>query len=371
MMGTWKVPQTITVRARVDDDGVGERATIEHRISSGNYPVTAAIGKVTVTVTDPDVQGVTISANSFAIEEGEEDSYTVELDTQPVGGDLTVRVRVNNPNPGDLNATPSLTFNAATWNTPQMVTLAPVDDDIDDDGETVILTHTVTGADYAGVTAENVRVAIDDDNERGVTVSETTRTFTEGLTSTYTIVLDSQPLGQVTVDVVSNNQPKVTVDPPRLTFSPGNWSTPQTVTLDARHDFDVDDETARIMHTVAGSDYGSETATHVSVTIHDDDREGVTITPTRLRTVEGGTGVYYVVLETQPSVGQTVTIDIMDDSAQVRVTPAQLTFTRVTWADVRTVTVQSLTDADELNDIVNIRHFVYNYGMSRRQRRLR
>ena len=48
------------------------------------------------------------------------------------------------------------------------------------------------------------------------------------------------------------------VSPPRLTFIPDNWDTPQTVTLIAPHDDDVDDEKGiTITHVVDGSDYGA------------------------------------------------------------------------------------------------------------------
>ena len=115
---------------------------------------------------------------------------------------------------------------------------------------------------------------------------------------------------------------------------------------------------------VDGSDYGANNVTvdDVSVDIDDDDTESITITPTRLRFVEGRTAVYEVVLDTQPSVAQVVTITISDDSAQVRVTPRLLKFRRGNWNIAQRVTVQSLTDADELNDIVNITHMVDNYG---------
>ena len=44
------------------------------------------------------------------------------------------------------------------------------------------------------------------------------------------------------------------------------------------------------------------------------------------------------------------------------VTPDTLTFERDTWDIPQTVTVQSLTDEEELNDIVTITHMVSNYG---------
>ena len=325
--GAWGTPQTVTVESPVDPDAVDETAMITHAITSGNYAVTGTIGSVLVEVNDPDIQGVMITGNNFTIVEGATDSYTVVLNTQPVGGNV-VTVEVENLYTADLTATPSLTFNATNWGTAQTVTLAPVDDDIDDDSESFTLTHKVTGADYTAIPANAVNVSIVDNDDRGVIVSETSLTFREQLRSSYTIVLNSEPLGTVTIDLAADPATKLTlmvsppVSPPRLTFNPGNWDTSQTVTLIAPHDDDVDDEAGiTITHMVDGSDYGANNVTvdDVSVDIDDDDTESITITPTRLRFVEGRTAVYEVVLDTQPSVGQVVTITIMDDSAQVRV----------------------------------------------------
>ncbi len=369
--GTWGTPQTVTVESPVDPDAVDETAKISHAITSDNYTVTGTTGTVQVDVYDPDNQGVTVTGNNFTIEEGEMDSYTVVLNTQPVGGNVTVEVEVDERFTADLTAIPSLTFNATDWDMAQIVTLAPVDDDIDDDSESFTLTHKVTGADYTAIPANAVNVAIVDNDDRGVIRSKTSLRFREQLRSSYTIVLNSEPLGTVTIDLAAVPATKLTVVvsppviPPRLTFTPGNWDTPQTVTLIAPHDDDVDDEQGiAINHVVNGSDYGANNVTvnDVNVDIDDDDEESITITPTRLRFVEGRTAFYFIVLNTQPSFGQVVSITILDDSAQVRVTPAQLEFTRENWDDAQRVTVQSLTDADELNDIVNITHRVDNYG---------
>ena len=45
----------------------------------------------------------------------------------------------------------------------------------------------------------DVELTLEDDDARGVTVSETGLDIAEGGGGTYTVVLDSQPTGQVTV----------------------------------------------------------------------------------------------------------------------------------------------------------------------------
>ena len=68
----------------------------------------------------------------------------------------------------------------------------------------------------------------------------------EGGTGSYTVVLDSEPLGVVTVTAASADAGAVTVTPASLTFTPVNWATAQTVTVTAVDDNDADDETIEV-----------------------------------------------------------------------------------------------------------------------------
>jgi hypothetical protein len=52
---------------------------------------------------------------------------------------------------------------------------------------------------YAGVTSANVIASVTDDDTVGVTNSATAITLGEATTSTYTVVLNTQPTGNVTI----------------------------------------------------------------------------------------------------------------------------------------------------------------------------
>ena len=69
----------------------------------------------------------------------------------------------------------------------------------------------------------------------GVTVSKTTLTVTEedATGDSYTAVLNSQPMNNVTVTVAGYSGTDVTLTPSSgaLTFTRMNWDTPQTVTV--------------------------------------------------------------------------------------------------------------------------------------------
>ena len=103
------------------------------------------------------------------------------------------------------------------------------------------LSQTSTVATFSVIgTAVNIL----DDDDRGVTVSDSSLTVKEGNTGTYTVVLDSRPTGDVTVTPSrTSGDADVTVSG-ALTFTPDNWSSAQAVTVRAAEDLDANDDTA-------------------------------------------------------------------------------------------------------------------------------
>ena len=158
------------------------------------------------------------------------------LSHQP-SGDVTVTV--NNPTDNlEVTATPrSLTFSTENWNEPQAVTVAAVhDDDALDDSATV--THGVSGGGYTDVSAPDVGVTVDDDETLGVVISPTAITVQAGGSNTYSVVLGSQPAGDVTV-TLSGHEPCTVLslagidNDNALTFTQDNWHAEQTVSVSA------------------------------------------------------------------------------------------------------------------------------------------
>ena len=153
-----------------------------------------------LTIVDDDTRGIEVSGALVALtEEDHRGSYTVALASEPTGP-VTVRVTVTGS--PEVTVQPSrLWFTATDWSQPQKVTVrAAHDDDTVDDEATV--TNAVAGADYGSneVTAQ-VSVSVQDDDTPSVTVSETAIEFREGGRATYTVMLDTQPSGTVTVTV--------------------------------------------------------------------------------------------------------------------------------------------------------------------------
>ena len=121
-------------------------------------------------------------------------------------------------------------------------------------------------------------VTIVDDDNRGVTLNHAKLAVDEGNTAVYTVVLTRQPTDDVTVtpEVQGAKDADITVSGP-VTFTPQDWSSPQTVTVTAAADDNRLHGSATVVHTVTGADYEENGVTAPSVPVTEWDAEGRTV----------------------------------------------------------------------------------------------
>ena len=126
---------------------------------------------------------------------------------------------------------------------------------------------------------DETEIFINDDDGVGITVSATALTVDEGGSTTYTVVLASQPTADVTVTLVTTSGSDVSVNTSSLTFTASNWDDEQTVTVSAAQDDDHLDESATIAHAVNSddNDYNGIHMASVGVTVIDDEDVPVTV----------------------------------------------------------------------------------------------
>ena len=121
---------------------------------------------VTLTITDDDTRGVTVSPPSLTFAEQGSGAYTVKLNSQPTAAVIIGVARMTGSDT-DVSVMPtSLTFSTTDWATAQTVTVnAAADSDVTND--TATIQHTVTGGDYAVVPADSVSVTVTDNTPPG------------------------------------------------------------------------------------------------------------------------------------------------------------------------------------------------------------
>ena len=264
------------------------------RVTGSTTVAGLAVGVAHVVIEDNDAAPtVTLSLSDTSIgENGGTTTVTARLD-RASGAATTVTISVTPVSPAvvadySLSTNRTLTIAAGQTSSTRTVTLTAVNNDVDAADRTVTISG-VAGNDVGVTGPADLSLTVEDDEERGVSISKTELAVAEGDDGTYTVELDTQPTESVTVTPSrSSGDPDVTVSG-ALTFTTSNWSEPQTVTVSARQDADAADDRAVIGHTVSGGDYDSVTAPSVTVAVDDDETPstGVTLTLSPEKVGEG------------------------------------------------------------------------------------
>ena len=345
-------PQTVIVVGVNDEVAANRSVTITHttRGDLGDDETGKHNIKVMVTNEDGDMAGVTIDESGLKPikENGGRDTYSVKLDSEPTSN---VIVLMLNSSPKVATVSPrSLTFTSGNWKSPRTVTVTGVNDDVDNGvTRSATITHDVSGmGEYADMTPETVTVTVIDDDEDGLSVTPAFLPIPRGQTDTFTVKLNADPDGAVTVTADSYDDRIAVVSPKTRVFTSENWRTPQMFTV-------------RVVGSAGGErtriKISTETSTEtVEVTVTDEDvvvePAGLTVTPTVLTISPGRTGTYTVKLKTQP--GGPVTVSAASNNeAAATVSPGSRTFTPGNWETAQEFTVTGVASSDSTATITN------------------
>ncbi|WP_025772552.1 hypothetical protein, partial [Thioalkalivibrio sp. HK1] len=360
----WNTAQAVTISAAEDGDTDNDSASISVTASGGGYD--EATGMVSVDVTDNDAGNLTLPSNSVAVTEGGTATFAVQLSAQPTGNvtvtltqpsNADVKVDTDSTTAGNQN---TLTFTASNWNTAQTVTIS-AEEDGDTTDETASISVSATGGGYQDATG-TVSVDVTDNDTAGMTVSTNTLGVDENASATFTVQLNTQPSGNVSVTVAQTGtaNPDVTVNPTALTFTTSNWGTPQTVTVSAAEDDDALDESANLSLSASGGGYDDVDDRSVRVDVTDDDDPTGELPPPALdisrATVaidEGSSGTFTVRLTRQPSGSVTVSM-AQPANADITLDRTALTFTASNWNTAQEVRVSAADDDDAADESASI-----------------
>lgn len=350
----WNIAQTVVVTG-VDD--AMQDGTIGYNLVFGAFsssdtsynavdPADMALQNV-----DNDTASIVLGiASNQTSETGSSLNVNVQLATQP-SADVTVAVTVDDPTEASLSVA-TLTFTAANWNQPQVVQITGLNDDVDDGDQTFRLQLQAaqsTDPNYNGLITPDVFLTNVDDDQAAVIVTPLSGLMTSeaGGSTSFSVVLGSQPLSDITLAVNLADTTEGQVSTASLVFTPANWATPQTVTVTGVNDaIDDGDQayTLTLLPLVGDDAYRNVVAQQFNLTNTDDDTAALIVTPIDSETSEaGGTGSFQVVLATQPVGDVTVSV-VSDNPSEGTPSVSSLVFTAANWNQPRTVTVTGADD---------------------------
>lgn len=330
----WNVAQNVTVTGVDDLEGDGD-ATVTIVASTAtssdtNYNGIAGPSFPSITNRDDDTKGVNVSPNTGTTvsENGGSQIYAISLKSKPQTGTTVTIANITTSNTSLVTIAPSsLTFDSTNWNVPQNLTATTINNAIDEDTRSISILFgnidTSSGSrdtTYDSIVLpSSIILSVTDDDTAGYTVTPLSGlTVDENagpLTTTYTIVLTSQPTSSVTIPTISSsNTAEISISPSSLTFTTSNWNTPQTITLTSVVDGSLDGNiSVTINHSSANSSdskYNGLVASSVSAQNIDSGAPQIVLQniSSALTMVENGTSTITFEIRMTILPGATVTI---------------------------------------------------------------
>jgi hypothetical protein len=271
--GDWNVPQTITVTGQ-DDDVVDGNQTydITFGVTSSDIQFNAIstnTSPLTLTNTDDDTAGVTVTPASLVTEYNVSDTFTVKLTSQP---SVNVTVVLSSSDTAQGTVSPSsMTFSAGNWNVVQTATVTGANPTPGDNTYAIDLDVTSADTDYDGLVLFLPAV----NSYSTVSIVATDASAAEPANSgTFTVSRDGNTTFDLLVNYTVSNASTATSGADyvalsgSLTILAGQASATIAVTP-LNDSLDESDETV-VVAISAGDGYAADAAT-ATITIADDD----------------------------------------------------------------------------------------------------
>lgn len=393
----WDTPQNITMagvsESTVDGNSVGSLVFGAMTSFDPDYNNLTPSPVNGILMFDDEQYSIAVcppAAGLVTSEDLAQDTFTVVLSRPMAGGQTvtipaTISVTTNGDEAGVSPGT--LVFNTSNWFIPQVVTATGIDD-LSLDGSInyqVTVPNSTSGdgnfnnlqyfsyheTNNPGGALTNIVYGVNLDNDvPAVTVTPVVRSFNESdapgsASMKFTVVLGIEPTGPVTISLTNmdaGGRSNMTPAGP-LTFTagacpgPGNWCTPQTVTVDPVQNDIADGNTSFKIVTGVATGYGGIDPADVDVTIYDDDTAGVEVVQLNRNVVESTTqnAFYRLRLTSEPVANVTIPMNDVYDSgaAGLAVKPvgrlgnidqASVTFTPGNWNVYQNVTFNPVND---------------------------
>lgn len=372
----WDTPQFVDVETFQDPDYFDGYTFVTVAVNAGDSDPgwdSANEQYLDIGVLDDEIGPEIVFSNitlPAEVDEGDSITFDVALSQQPAS-DVVLNLYSGDPLLTDVSPL-TLTFTDSDWNIPQTVTVDALEDADFSNNSDIIYTEVDSGLsdpDWDSVSNFLDIDIIDNDVPQIIVTNNTIPgSFAEGSSASFDIELGIQPTTDVVLDLSSDFPGALDLSPITLTFTNGNWDTPQTVTVDALQDANAlsEDATISIEVNAAASDDAWDATPPVTLPVNlvDDETAGVNITgissPATL--AEGTTTPFDIVLTAEPDTDVVLTLSSSIPGA-ANISSPSLTFTNGNWNIPQSVSINLPEDANTDDEAVNITIAV-NVGLS-------
>ena len=330
-----------------DVDDQTQPCTVQTRATSTDLGYNnRAVADIAVIVLDEDSAGIALDRIALTITEPSEVAFfTVTLNSEPTAA---VTVNLASSDPSECSVPASVVLDALNWRTGVAVATSAVNDDLMDGSQACTVQTSVASADpnYNNRTLADLAATVVDEDVAGIVVSPTTLTLNEFAgTGSFTVALTSEPVTNVTVNLLSRDTSACTVLP-AITLTPQNWRQGLSVTVNAVDDNRADgDQPCPIETTATSADpaYADYPTADVAATVRDDDRIAVLILSTTLAMQEPTGEVALTVRLGSEPVAPVVVNFSVNDQSECRA-PASVTLDSNNWRSGTPIRVKAADD---------------------------
>ena len=205
---------------------------------------------------------------------------------------------------------------------------------------------------YNDLKSGTVELSNTDSESPGVTLSSSSLTTSEnGTNATFTVKLDQKTTSDVTINLQSDDPGEGTPSPSALTFTTSNYSSVQTITVQAVDDafFDDNQSYTIALKTISGTGTAYDGFDPADASVINTDNEsandvGIVPSTSSISVSEtGSTDSFTLKLKSEPTANVVLSIS-SSNIAEGVVSPSSLLFSRNNWNTSQAVTVTGVDD---------------------------
>ena len=347
----WETPTTIMVHSTQDHRVTGDWPLTVHAASeaTNDSKFNGLTANQTINMMDIDECKLLFdpSENLQTSEDGKSQAVEVWLSCIPDSA-VIYSFASDNDQEGEISSGAQLSFSTDNWNVPQTLTIDGVDDETMDGAIEYHIIATPDPANPAAFGETRELTVVNLDNEKPDINVDSHITVIEGANYEIAVSLATQPASDVAVSVISDDT-KLSFTPLKLTFTPENYKTEQTITVLAANDDIVNgDRNAEIVLSAQSDDENYNINKPLDITVTDDDTAAIVYDPPLNSATapmsECCTIRYkYLKLSSKPSANVTVTLSVADGTP-IGFSPNRLTFTPSNWNKPQSFQIQPFND---------------------------